>query len=112
MLADDAQPTTRRKLAKQLYARKRPCSPPHTRRRRCHELAAEQAIRPAVVNRKVWRNRTAGSRHPSEDDEPHPHRRQQELDVTILTRLSRTHPEDVPRFRVERPPRLPFIEMG
>jgi len=59
MLADDAQPhDENRKLAKHLYAEKEACSLPHTRRRRCHELAAEQAIARRREPQGLGRNRT------------------------------------------------------
>jgi len=101
MLADDAQPhDENRKLAKHLYAEKEALFTFLT-----HDgvdatnWRAEQAIRPAVVNRKVWAEQDlAGSRHPSKDDEPHPHRRPAEprRDRVPHTPRPGTTPEDVP----------------
>jgi transposase len=102
MLADDAQPhDENRKLAKHLYAEKEALFTFLT-----HDgvdatnWRAEQAIRPAVVNRKVWGgNRTwRGAATQARMMSLIRTAAQQNLDVIeFLTRLARAPtPEDVP----------------
>jgi len=108
-------PTTRTASSQSTLRQKEALFTSSPRRRRCHDWRAEQAIRRRREPQGLGREQTWGSRHPSKDDEPHPHRRPADLDVIEVPTRSPGHPRRrrTAAFRVERLLlRSSFIEMG